>query len=365
VLICQIGMFKEIMDIGRKEAMEKKLPTGFWALPWYMLAVFDFWILARTLEKPLVNSWPEIYEYSRHKDFVAVSLYMVGFAWFVLSLTPVVPSTTKPKSPRAAQPPKQYMFLYQFTQWAWLHMTLITICLLSSFFMQNMMQGMIWFTLPATLVIHNDSWAYACGKTFGRTALIPSLSPKKTWEGFIGAWFFTTLWAFWFAGFLAQHKRFTCPKESFLQGIECEVADEYLPKQYSVPPQIADLIGLATFTVRPIQLHACLLATFASLFAPFGGFFASGLKRAFNLKDFGDLIPGHGGMVDRMDCQLLNALFVFCYVSNFVGTKGGVCSAAPVAAYCVTRMEIEDQVNLFKSLGQNLLASGVKLPLIE
>ena len=45
------------------------------------------------------------------------------------------------------------------------------------------------------------------------------------------------------------------------------------------------------------------MATFASLVAPFGGFFASGFKRAFDIKDFGDSIPGHGGMTDRMDCQ--------------------------------------------------------------
>lgn len=49
------------------------------------------------------------------------------------------------------------------------------------------------------------------------------------------------------------------------------------------------------------------MATFASLVAPFGGFFASGFKRAFNIKDFGDSIPGHGGMTDRMDCQCVLA----------------------------------------------------------
>lgn len=51
------------------------------------------------------------------------------------------------------------------------------------------------------------------------------------------------------------------------------------------------------------QLHAIVLAMFASIIAPFGGFFASGFKRSFKIKDFGDSIPGHGGMTDRMDCQ--------------------------------------------------------------
>ena len=53
----------------------------------------------------------------------------------------------------------------------------------------------------------------------------------------------------------------------------------------------------------PVQFHALVLSAFASIIAPFGGFFASGFKRGFKIKDFGDSIPGHGGMTDRMDCQ--------------------------------------------------------------
>ena len=53
-----------------------------------------------------------------------------------------------------------------------------------------------------------------------------------------------------------------------------------------------------------VQLHAVVMAMFASIIAPFGGFFASGFKRGFKIKDFGDSIPGHGGMTDRMDCQV-------------------------------------------------------------
>jgi phosphatidate cytidylyltransferase len=61
-----------------------------------------------------------------------------------------------------------------------------------------------------------------------------------------------------------------------------------------------------TVSVAPFQLHALVLSMFASSIAPFGGFFASGFKRAFNIKDFGDTIPGHGGIVDRFDCQVRN-----------------------------------------------------------
>src|SRR4051794_35408824 len=68
----------------------------------------------------------------------------------------------------------------------------------------------------------------------------------------------------------------------------------------------------------PIQWHGIGLGVFASVIAPFGGFFASGFKRAFKFKDFGDLIPGHGGVTDRMDCQIMMGMFVCVYYNNFV-----------------------------------------------
>lgn len=86
-------------------------------------------------------------------------------------------------------------------------------------------------------------------------------------------------------------------------------------------------------SVLPVQWHALCFGLFASIIAPFGGFFASGFKRAFNIKvtchlqylvkhysfngitvvkilvlkfqDFGYSIPGHGGFTDRMDCQVM------------------------------------------------------------
>lgn len=53
---------------------------------------------------------------------------------------------------------------------------------------------MIWFFLPASLVICNDIWAYICGMTFGKTPLI-KLSPKKTVEGFVGAFVCTVVFS--------------------------------------------------------------------------------------------------------------------------------------------------------------------------
>jgi len=58
---------------------------------------------------------------------------------------------------------------------------------------------------------------------------------------------------------------------------------------------------------------------FAAVIAPFGGFFASGFKRALRVKDFGDSIPGHGGLTDRMDCQVVMAVFSYISIDSIVG----------------------------------------------
>jgi phosphatidate cytidylyltransferase len=70
-----------------------------------------------------------------------------------------------------------------------------------------------------------------------------------------------------------------------------------------------------------LELNAIVLGLFAGFIAPFGGFFASGLKRAFKIKDFGDSIPGHGGMTDRMDCQILMGMFTCVWINTMLNTS--------------------------------------------
>ena len=59
--------------------------------------------------------------------------------------------------------------------------------------MQNKLYAFCRFILPVTIIICNDIWAYLFGFFFGKTPLI-KLSPKKTWEGFIGGAFATVIW---------------------------------------------------------------------------------------------------------------------------------------------------------------------------
>jgi hypothetical protein len=78
---------------------------------------------------------------------------------------------------------------------------------------------------------------------------------------------------------------------------------------------------LHSLPVSEMQVHALALAAFASVVAPFGGFFASGFKRAFKIKDFGTAIPGHGGFTDRMDCQIVMGAFSAIYLQYVLGTS--------------------------------------------
>lgn len=89
-------------------------------------------------------------------------------------------------------------------------MALFLLVVQAHFIINNIFEGLIWFFLPAALVITNDIFAYICGITFGRTQLI-KLSPKKTLEGFLGAWVFTVLFGYLATKFLVQYKYFICP----------------------------------------------------------------------------------------------------------------------------------------------------------
>src|SRR5690348_7467185 len=74
---------------------------------------------------------------------------------------------------------KKGHYRFQFSQFAWTHMTLLLVVCQSHFIINNIFEGLIWFFLPASLVIANDIWAYIFGFFMGRTPLI-KLSPKKT-----------------------------------------------------------------------------------------------------------------------------------------------------------------------------------------
>jgi len=228
------------------------------------------------------------------------------------------------------------------------------------FIMNNIFEGMIWFFLPVSLVITNDIFAYICGITFGRTQLI-KISPKKTVEGFVGAWVMTVLFGMFMTNILMRYKYFICPVKdlgaNIWTGLECTPNPVFLKHTYEIPFFLHPLMGQAV-DIEPMQFHILAMATFASLVAPFGGFFASGLKRTFKIKDFGDLVPGHGGMTDRMDCQFIMGFFAYMYYQSFI-TQHSAASVGSVLETAVNSLSPQEQVEVLERLGRYLVGQGI------
>ncbi|KAL0144805.1 cytidylyltransferase family-domain-containing protein [Mucor lusitanicus] len=169
---------------------------------------------------------------------------------------------------------------------SWIHLSILYTLTQPAFIHWNIANGgLFWFIFPCFLVICNDCSAYYCGNRWGRTKLI-NLSPSKTVEGFVGALCITVLF-----GYIASDV--LCRFDSLLADNNLEIYDN-------------------------IRYHGVIMALYASIFAPFGGFLASALKRSTNIKDFAGWIPGHGGIVDRVDCQLFMAIFTYLYYQRIV-----------------------------------------------
>jgi phosphatidate cytidylyltransferase len=118
--------------------------------------------------------------------------------------------------------------------------------------------GFLTIIFAFAVVWSSDIAGYFAGRGIGGPKLAPSISPKKTWSGAIG-------------GLLAS---------------------------------IAAALAIVYFTGSPEFLRAALLAALVSVVAQAGDLFESRLKRRFDAKDSSTLIPGHGGVMDRIDGYL-------------------------------------------------------------
>ncbi len=121
----------------------------------------------------------------------------------------------------------------------------------------------------------NDSFAYVFGKSFGKHKLFERISPKKTIEGFLGGL------------------------------VMCLIFSQLIA--YFYPTKISSLnwFGIAIIT---------------SIFGTIGDLIQSKLKRIANVKDSGKIIPGHGGIFDRMDSTVFSITFVYIFliISTYV-----------------------------------------------
>lgn len=311
VLFCQITTFKECINITVENSQLINLPLTR-TLNWYFLFTTIFYLDGLSVwqfSSKYLSKIPVIGYYlnwfAMNHVFISYCLYVSGFVLFVKSL-------------------KMGHLRYQFKSLCITHMVLLLCVSQAHLIIQNILSGLFWFLLPCGLVIVNDIFAYLCGITMGKTKLI-SISPKKTLEGFLGAWFFTVLASVLLVKVLSSSQYMTCPivddlKVNVFSNMTCDLNPVFIPQEFRLPPlTIFKSLNLpASITIKPIYIHAINLSSFASLFAPFGGFFASGLKRAVKAKDFGDSIPGHGGVTDRVDCQFMMGSFTYLYYQTFI-----------------------------------------------
>ncbi len=122
------------------------------------------------------------------------------------------------------------------------------------------------------LIWASDSGAYVFGVTMGKNKLFERISPKKTWEGFIG-------------------------------GVVISQVAAFLLSRY-----FGDL-G---------YLHWGIIAGIVAVFGTLGDLVESMIKRSVKIKDSGKILPGHGGILDRFDSLLFTIPVIFTYLYFFI-----------------------------------------------
>lgn len=265
-----------INDAINKKAGRKLLPSiavsvSLILLVWGALATYRI-AFAAIVALAMVLACREMVQALKsadiHLSFVGISIASVGMAaaaWFggvnglAVALVIALPwllAYLLPKGPE------------HFTRTASAYaLTLIYIPFLAGFLIllarpHNGLERVMTFVI---LIACNDTFAYLTGLAIGKHYMAPKISPKKTWEGFAGSVVFTTI-----AGALAFHY----------------------------------ILGANAW----IGANAGLLVVFSGTT---GDLIESAIKRDLAIKDMGDLLPGHGGVLDRIDSILFAAPALF------------------------------------------------------
>lgn len=135
----------------------------------------------------------------------------------------------------------------------------------------------VYVVLPMFIMIWlNDTGAFCVGSLIGKNRLFERLSPKKSWEGFFGGLVFCVGFAVAYYFFLKHH----------------------------------DNAGAIHMSV----VQWCVFALIVCIFSTWGDLFESLIKRTMGVKDSGHLIPGHGGILDRIDSLLFVAPAILLYI---------------------------------------------------
>mmetsp|Transcript_7612 Transcript_7612/g.11713 ORF Transcript_7612/g.11713 Transcript_7612/m.11713 type:complete len:405 (-) Transcript_7612:106-1320(-) len=265
ILLMQLGLYSE--STGVVEAFQAKKGSSIDKIKSYPVMKWWWFMTA------MIFSGRDLI--MQHTSLTGDQMNLMNFCMSAASLVGAVIQLAMLSGPGTEDLYREYL-----GKLACCHFSLLFLVGQSSFWIKTVQEyGLGWVLFPAFLVIVNDTMAYVFGVLMGKHKLIPKLSPKKTVEGFVGAGLSTVAIA---------------------------------------SPLVKRCIG---GDIPNLGRHAIILAVYASLVSPFGGFLASAVKRAHGAKDFGALIPGHGGVVDRFDCQVVTAPFVYLYLKNFYNVE--------------------------------------------
>lgn len=351
IIIGQIITWREVVSIRYNDIKEMKLRL-FRTLNWYWIFVAFYFFYAKqllVLAKNAATFKPHLATINIMLDYnplICFVLYLIALVTFVF----VLESDT---------------LKYQIQQLAWTVCCLLLVVGQSHFAIANLYEGFIWLILPHGMIMVNDIMAYYCGMLMGRRLInrpLTHLSPNKTWEGFFGAMICTVSFAFYFSPYLIKNDWFICPADALSTGATCQHLPDFDLQQFTIPSSV--LTWFANYGVKlpaivelyPFQLHALVFAFFASLVAPFGGFLASGIKRAYQVKDYAALFPGHGGFMDRVDCQFMMASFVYVYYITIV--KPYYLTNVSSVLSQVATLSAEDQAKVLHVLSKSLAQSA-------
>lgn len=238
------------------------LPLKIFTLVISLVGLYEFY---HALKSKNINSFPIVgyaltIVYYIMDNNVEAMMYLLIFATIILLIVPIID------------------LKYSFLDASITIFGFIYVGILFSFIqlvsIKNGGHLLVWIIFVGSWVC--DTAAYYSGKYLGKKKLCPKVSPKKTIAGAIG-------------GFIGSI-------------IGC---------------------GIFGFIVKPYIpgidiIHYFLIGAICGIMAQFGDLVASSIKRYVGIKDYGNLIPGHGGILDRFDSILFNGMVVFYYLTFVV-----------------------------------------------
>jgi phosphatidate cytidylyltransferase len=260
--------------------LKKRVITALWSLPllvivvwfdeplpwftiflaiWGLLAVFEFYQLVAVSQMPSLTAfgllWTLLFILSPHFDYdflipiLLTSATVLSLVWLIL------------------RPRREGAFL----GWVWMMVGILYVGWLLSYLVALRLDaGRNWVFFVFFTTFGSDTIAFFVGRALGRHRLAPSISPNKTWEGAIGGVFGAIIVSLLFT----LSTPFSLPL-SYVQGI--------------------------------------ILACLVSVFGQFGDLAESLFKRILGVKESGNMIPGHGGFLDRMDSVVFAGIIVYLY----------------------------------------------------